>query len=780
MLWTRFLGLGALAVAAYALATPGIPQDAIYAIVLLATVAAFVHRYLREPGPDKRTWKYMALGIGGWGIADALIAVMEAGGGRVPTFSAADVFYILGYALIAVGFARAADENGFVFGREELLECLVIAVGVGLATWMFVISDDSARSLSSAIATLPATAYLTVDAFLLTLVGSLYLLTRSTTVPFLAAASGIGFLVLADFATYATVSSSELYRSTLLNTLWLAAYVCFGVIALHVPDGTVARVDRASPFAFGRARLLSLALAVAVTPLAMAVQLARGVPVGQWGWVIVASSALVIALVGCRLACFLATLRRQAAVLEDVARTDAVTGLASRRLLRERLDTMLATRGDADVFTLVVDIDRFAQINETFGYSVGDSVLREIGHRLVASVRSDDLVGRLGGDQFVVAMRRRPAQIDVSDTAERLQLAVSRTMFVHDINVALDAAVGIASTEEPEPSRIDIEEPEVSRIGIEEPEASPVDGEAMLQRAHVALTAAKAGHTRVGRYEPDMDRDRHDQMRLLGELDTAIRDHQLRVFFQPCLDLESGSVDRVEALLRWQHPREGLIGPSMFLPDAERTGMLPAITALVLDEALAQCSELRRRGITLSVSVNLSVRNLLDETLTEQVAAVLAKYSVPAHALEFEVTETTAMTDPVRSVNALTSLRSLGVTIAIDDYGTGYSSLAYLQTLPVQTLKIDRSFVSKMNTDETDASIVRSTIDLARSLGVRVMAEGVEDEGTLDALRELGCDSAQGYFLGRPMPAEFLADVVAKLDSEMPTKLEWELARERI
>ncbi|OZD70616.1 hypothetical protein CH272_24690 [Rhodococcus sp. 05-340-1] len=760
MLWTRFLGLGALAVAAYAIAPPGIPQGAIYAIVLLATVAAFGYRYFREPGPDKRTWKYMAVGVGSWGIGDALIATVQAGGGQVSTFSSSDIFYLLGYLVIAVGFARAADENGLVFGVEELLECLVVAVGFGLATWVFVISDDAAWSFSSAIELWPATVYLTIDAFLLTLVGSLYLLTRSTTVPFLAAAAGVVFLVSADFASYAAVNASELYRSTLLNTLWLAAYVCFGVIALHVPEQAVSRIDRSSPFRFGRARFLGLTLAVAVTPLAMAVQLARGIPVQQWGWVIVVSSALVIALVGCRMACFLNTLRLQTAVLEDVARTDAVTGLASRRLLRERLDTMLATRGDSDVFTLVVDIDRFAQINETFGYSVGDSVLREIGHRLVASVRSDDLVGRLGGDQFVVAMRRRPARIDVSDTAERLQFAVSRTMFVHDINVALDAAVGIASTEVPT--------------------ASQVDGEAMLQRAHVALTAAKAGHTRVGRYEPDMDRDRHDQMRLLGELDTAIRDHQLRVFFQPCLDLESGSVDRVEALLRWQHPREGLIGPSMFLPDAERTGMLPAITALVLDEALAQCSALRRRGVNLSVSVNLSVRNLLDETLTEQVVAALAKYSVPAHALEFEVTETTAMTDPVRSVNALTSLRGLGVTIAIDDYGTGYSSLAYLQTLPVQTLKIDRSFVSKMNTDETDASIVRSTIDLARSLGVRVMAEGVEDAGTLDALRELGCDGAQGYFLGKPMSAEFLVDAVAKLDSEMPTKLEWELARERI
>lgn len=760
MLWTRFLGLGALAVVAYSIAPPGIPQGAIYAIVLLATVAAFGYRYFREPGPDKRTWKYMAVGVGSWGIGDALIATVQAGGGQVSTFSSSDIFYLLGYLVIAVGFARAADENGLVFGVEELLECLVVAVGFGLATWVFVISDDAAWSFSSAIELWPATVYLTIDAFLLTLVGSLYLLTRSTTVPFLAAAAGVVFLVSADFASYAAVNASELYRSTLLNTLWLAAYVCFGVIALHVPEQAVSRIDRSSPFRFGRARFLGLTLAVAVTPLAMAVQLARGIPVQQWGWVIVVSSALVIALVGCRMACFLNTLRLQTAVLEDVARTDAVTGLASRRLLRERLDTMLATRGDSDVFTLVVDIDRFAQINETFGYSVGDSVLREIGHRLVASVRSDDLVGRLGGDQFVVAMRRRPARIDVSDTAERLQFAVSRTMFVHDINVALDAAVGIASTEVPT--------------------ASQVDGEAMLQRAHVALTAAKAGHTRVGRYEPDMDRDRHDQMRLLGELDTAIRDHQLRVFFQPCLDLESGSVDRVEALLRWQHPREGLIGPSMFLPDAERTGMLPAITALVLDEALAQCSALRRRGVNLSVSVNLSVRNLLDETLTEQVVAALAKYSVPAHALEFEVTETTAMTDPVRSVNALTSLRGLGVTIAIDDYGTGYSSLAYLQTLPVQTLKIDRSFVSKMNTDETDASIVRSTIDLARSLGVRVMAEGVEDAGTLDALRELGCDGAQGYFLGKPMSAEFLVDAVAKLDSEMPTKLEWELARERI
>ena len=770
MLWTRFLGLGVLAVAAYAIAPPGIPQGAIYAIVLLATIVAFVYRYFREPGPDKRTWKYMAVGVGSWGIGDVLIAMVQVSGGRVSTFSSSDIFYLFGYLVIAVGFARAADENGLVFGWEELLECLVVAVGIGLATWVFVISGDSALSFPSAMELWPATVYLTIDAFLLTLVGSLYLLTRSTTVPFLAAAAGVVFLVSADFASYATVDSSELYRSTLLNTLWLAAYVCFGVIALHIPERAVSRVDRSSPFRFGRVRFLGLAVAVAVTPLAMAVQLARGVPVQQWGWVIVLSSAMIIALVGCRIAYFLETLRRQAAVLEDVARTDAVTGLASRRLLRERLDTMLAGRGESDVFTLVVDIDRFAQINETFGYSVGDSVLREIGHRLVASVRSDDLVGRLGGDQFVVAMRRRPGQIDVSDTAEQLQFAVSRTMFVHDINVALDATVGIAAIEVC---------PAASGSGSGSATVS-IDGESMLQRAHVALTAAKAGHTRIGRYEPDMDRDRHDHMRLLGELDKAIGDHQLRVFFQPCLDLESGSVDRVEALLRWQHPREGLIGPSMFLPDAERTGMLPAITALVLDEALAQCSELRRRGVNLSVSVNLSVRNLLDETLTEQVAAALAKHSVPAHALEFEVTETTAMTDPVRSVNALTSLRGLGVTIAIDDYGTGYSSLAYLQTLPVQTLKIDRSFVSKMNTEETDASIVRSTIDLARSLGVRVMAEGVEDAGTLDALRELGCDGAQGYFLGRPMPAEFLAEAVAKLDSQMPTRLEWELARERI
>lgn len=764
MLWTRFLGLGALAVAAHAAAPQGLPRDIVYAIVVLATMAAFVYRYLRENGPDRRTWKYMALGVGCWGVGDGLVALMQYGGGRVSTFSAADVLFLAGYVIIAVGFARAADENGLVFGLEELLECLVVAVGVGLAAWMFVVPGDWTGPLASMLSFLPATVYLTIDAFLLTLIGSLYLLTRSTGIPVVAATIGTVLLTVSDFATYSRLDDVELYRSLIPNTLWLAAYVCFGVVALFVPERAVARIERPSPFRFGRARFVGLGLAVAVTPAAMAVQLARGVPVAQWGWVIVLSSALVISLVGGRMACFLGTLRRQASVLENVARTDAVTGLGNRRLLRERLDTMLATRGESDVFTLVVDIDRFAQINETFGYSVGDSVLREIGHRLVASVRSDDLVGRLGGDQFVVAMRRLPGRTDIFDMAHRLQFAVSRTMFVHDINVALDAAVGIAAFEECSGAS----------------ETNGVDGEAMLQRAHVALTSAKAGHARIGLYEPDMDRNRHDQMRLLGELDTAIRDHQLRVFFQPCLDLESGSVDRVEALLRWLHPREGLIGPSTFLPDAERTGMLPAITALVLDEALAQCSALRRRGITLSVSVNLSVRNLLDETLTEQVAAALAKHSVPAHALEFEVTETTAMTDPVRSVAALTSLRSLGVTLAIDDYGTGYSSLAYLQTLPVQTLKIDRSFVSKMNSDDTDASIVRSTIDLARSLGVRIMAEGVEDAGTLDALRRLGCDAAQGFYLGRPMPAELLFDAVHKLDSDTPTRLEWELARQPI
>ncbi|MBY4130817.1 bifunctional diguanylate cyclase/phosphodiesterase [Rhodococcus fascians] len=770
MLWTRFLGLGAVAVVAYVIAPRGLPQNAIYAIVLSATVAAFVYRYVREPGPDRRTWKYLAVGVGSWGIGDALIAVMNLDGGRMPTLSAADVFYLLGYAIIAIAFARAADENGLMFGLEELYECLIVATGFGLITWVFVVSDGSARSFSEAMNLWPATAYLTVDAFLLTLVGSLYLVTRSITVPFVAAAAGVVVLVAADYASYAAAIDTEIYRSTIPNALWLAAYVCFGVVALHDAQKSVSRAPRPGPLEFGRGRFSALSVAVAVTPTVMTVQLVRGVPIEQWGWVIVGASAVVIVLVGFRMARFVRTLRLQAAILEDVARTDAVTGLASRRLLRERLDSMLATRGDSDVFTLVVDVDRFAQINETFGYSVGDSVLREIGHRLVASVRSDDLVGRLGGDQFVVAMSRRPGRMDVWETAAQLQFAVSRKMFVHDINVALDATVGIAA----------IEESSAGARGTECPLAAPLDGEAMMQQAHVALTAAKAGHTRVGRYEPDMDRDRHDQMRLLGELDTAIRDHQLRVFFQPCLDLESGSVDRVEALLRWQHPREGLIGPSVFLPDAERTGMLPAITALVLDESLAQCSALRRRGVTLSVSVNLSVRNLLDGTLTEQVAAALAKHSVPAHALEFEVTETTAMTDPVRSVAALNSLRSLGVTLAIDDYGTGYSSLAYLQTLPVQTLKIDRSFVSNMNSDETDASIVRSTIDLSRSLGVRVTAEGVEDAETLDTLRELGCDAVQGFYLGRPMPSELLFDAVHKLDSDTPTRLEWELARQPI
>lgn len=756
MLWTRFLGLGSAAVAGYVIAPQGLPKSVFCAIVVFATLGAFVYRYSVERGPDRRMWKYACFGMAAWVVADVLVTTTGAGVGRVSVLAPSDVFYLLGYMSIAVGFVLATDDNGLVFGVEELLECLLVAVAFGVAAFVLVISDHSAGAFGWA--TWPATVYVMFDVFLLTLVGCLYLLSRAITVPLMAAGVGVMLLVTSDFSAYILTERTQVYQSTTLNSLWLSAYVCFGTLALHDTLHEIPRVQRASPFRLGRARLFGLGLAVAIIPLVMAVQLVRSIPVAQWGWVVVASAVLVIGLVSGRVACFLRTIRHQAEVLEDVARTDAVTGLYNRRLLRERLETMMATRGDAEVFTFVVDLDRFAQINETFGYRVGDSVLREIGHRLVESVRSEDLVGRLGGDQFVVAMRRYASEIDVPEAATRLQFAVSRTMFVHDINVALDATVGVAVTEEGQ--------------------THPVDAEAWLQRAHVALTAAKAGHTRVGRYDPDMDRDRHDQMRLLGELETAIQEHQLTVFFQPCLDLDSGSVDRVEALLRWRHPREGLMAPSAFLPDAERTVMLPVITALVLDEALAQCSALRTSGVEVSVSVNLSVRNLLDDTLTEQVAAALAKHSVPAHALELEVTETTAMVDSVRSVEALTSLRELGVTIAIDDYGTGYSSLAYLQSLPVQTLKIDRTFVSRMSVDETDASIVRSTIDLARSLGVRVLAEGVEDATTLDALRHLGCDGAQGYFLGRPMPPELLADAVSKLDSEMPTKLEWASARE--
>jgi diguanylate cyclase (GGDEF)-like protein len=427
-------------------------------------------------------------------------------------------------------------------------------------------------------------------------------------------------------------------------------------------------------------------------------------------------------------------LRSQATENEYQARHDLLTGLPNRRSFYERVQAEIERPGAAGASTAVMlmDLDRFKDVNDTLGHHSGDLLLQQAALRLGRAVRDGDTIARLGGDEFAVLLPGA-SEHDAVEVAERVRDLLHERFEIDGMMVDLEASIGIAL----HPGHAQ-------------------DVETLIQRADVAMYTAKDGHLVHAVYSADADQFSPGRLSMVGELRQAIEGGGLVLHYQPKAELGTGKVTHVEALVRWKHPERGIVPPMEFIPLAEHTGLIKPLTEYVVDEALRQCREWEQAGLTLTVAVNLSVRNLLDEELPDQIAVRLANQGVAAERLLLEITESTIMADPARALEVLLRLSDMGVRLAIDDFGTGYSSLTYLKRLPVDELKIDRSFVANMANDEDDAMIVRSTIDLGRNLGMQIVAEGVEDEEAWNRLAALGCDFAQGYYLSRPVPADDL------------------------
>jgi diguanylate cyclase (GGDEF)-like protein len=430
-------------------------------------------------------------------------------------------------------------------------------------------------------------------------------------------------------------------------------------------------------------------------------------------------------------------LREQATESRHQALHDPLTGLANRRALYEKLERMLRRRRaeGSSIALLLADLNGFKELNDTLGHQAGDIVLSELGPRLEAALPDVQLLARIGGDEFAVLVATGPDPGVAAAVADRLRNALAAPFSIDGISITVTASVGIARYPQ-----------------------HGTDSNALLRRADVAMYQAKARQVGWVEYEPQ--RDGHSRARLAraGELRRAISDGELVVHYQPKADLARGAVTSVEALVRWQHPEDGLLAPAEFLPVAEHTDLIRPLTLYVLDDAVRQAREWEDAGLDLSVAVNLAMGNLLDVRLPDDVAALLAKRRLAPRRLILEITENVVMADPARIVEVLGRLRSLGVGLSLDDFGTGTSSLAYLKALNVDELKIDRSFVTDMRTDPQSAAIVRSTIQLAHAMDLRVVAEGVEDADTLFELKAMGADVAQGFYLSRPVPpVEILA-----------------------
>ena len=429
------------------------------------------------------------------------------------------------------------------------------------------------------------------------------------------------------------------------------------------------------------------------------------------------------------------TARHQVVSLRHQATHDSLTGLPNRTLLFDSLERAIETARAADsiVALMVMDLDRFKEVNDTFGHHFGDALLKQVAFRVQNQLHDADVVARLGGDEFAIVLPKAADTSEVTATARRVLNTLEQPFVIEGQVLEVGASIGIALFPE-----------------------HGLDARTLLRRADVAMYTAKQQQNGYSFHRDELETRTPGQLTLVVELRGAVERNELELYYQPKLHLRSGLMTRSEVLMRWQHPQRGQLSPIHFIPLAERTGLIRSMTDWLLDRALRQVREWQDEGAPVHIAVNISARSLLDPGLPAKIQRKLDQWNVDPRFLKVEITESSIMADPAHALAVLSMLQSMGVRLSIDDFGTGYSSLTHLRELPVDEIKIDKSFVIGMTSNDADAAIVRTVIDLAHNLGKQVCAEGVEDRDTWQMLTELGCDLAQGYWIGKPMNAAAL------------------------
>lgn len=418
--------------------------------------------------------------------------------------------------------------------------------------------------------------------------------------------------------------------------------------------------------------------------------------------------------------------------LEQMAFMDSLTELPNRTLFHDRLEqTVLASRRTERPFSVfIMDLDRFKEINDTVGHHVGDLLLQQVGARLVEQLRESDTVARLGGDEFAVLLQDVDQHF-ASQTAQALLESLRQPFEVSGDRFYISASLGIALH---------------PRHGT--------DVNTLMQRADVAMYSAKGEKRGFTVYNEDLDRDSSSRLALMGDLRQAVENNSFELYYQPKINLRTQEIEGVEALVRWRRNGRDVSSPEIFIPILEQTGQIRSLTQWVLETALQQYQQWKEHGLNITIAINLSTRDLQDPDIPIRISSLLANNQISSKRLELEITESSIMHDPIRALDALGHIAAMGINVTIDDFGTGYSSLSYLKRLPANKVKIDKSFVIGMVQDPNDAAIVRTSVDLAHNLGLKVVAEGVESQDVMKLLTQQGCDSAQGFYISRPMPAD--------------------------
>ena len=697
-------------------------------------------------GVARRTGRLAVVLLGvsllSWAVGDFFLTWESRGGATPPVPSTADAFYLFFYPLAYVAAVLMLQRGLGRLSRPNWLDGVVAGLGASAlcATFAFhrILDLTGGSGLSAAV----NLAYPIGDLLLLSLViGGSVLLVGRWSLAWGLLGVGLAIIVCGDtFNIFQSTALASRFGADVDAVAWPTAILLISMSAWVTPRrGEPLRPERAAGMVMpGVASLCSLVILIVGT-------------INHVSEVAIDLAIATLVVVGVRLAISARRLRILTEERHRQANTDELTGLGNRRQLTHVLETFFADQAAAPevprrLAFLFVDLNHFKEINDSFGHPAGDELLRQLGPRLVRAVGPNSSVVRLGGDELGVVLL--DADEDAATAvAQRIVEELEAPFSLHRITANVGASIGVAMFP-----------------------GDASDASTLMWCADVAMYRAKLGKIPFVFFDQDLDGD-ETQIRLVEDLTKAVHDGAFELHYQPQLDLRTGRVLAVEALIRWPHPEMGLVPPLKFLPLAEDAKLMGPLTAWVLNEAIGQCASWRMAGVDVAVSVNVSTTNLLEDGFTDLVKGLLARHKLPATNLVIEITESVIIDDFEKSRSVIESLRDMGIVVSIDDFGAGFTSLAYLASLMVGELKLDRTFITDLSVmgGGRDLELVRATINLGHEMGLRVVAEGIEDVATLDLLSDLGCDRAQGYYISRPAPANKLSFKAAEREVTQPT-----------
>ncbi|MGE3358762.1 MAG: GNAT family N-acetyltransferase [Acidimicrobiia bacterium] len=748
--WVAYIATAAVAALLYFLLPKSLPTKIVlYNGVGLSAVVALGVAIRRNRPENARAWTLIMAGATSFLTADIVYYVLEAVSETTPFPSPADLFYLGMYPLVISGLVSLLRRDAPRRDWAGLIDAGVVAVatfGVLGVLVMDTYIEDPTLAFGGRLISL---AYPVMDVALIAVAARLSAVVHLRHPSYALLTGGLVSLLVAD-AIYGILNSAGMFETGgVADAFWMGFYVLIGAAALHPASGRTVPRREMNRGHLSATRLVVLCLVVVTMPV---IDLIWGKPVDKW--LTTTASVVMFLLVLARLMGLMRIVQDKERQARRDALHDPLTGLANRVLFNERIAELGNSAPERIAAVLFIDLDDFKLVNDSLGHQAGDELLGIAAGRLLECVRPEDVVARLSGDEFAVLLVSAVDRQDAVTVARRIQEALASPFSLSSRDVTISASVGVTVEQ-----RGEIVEPEL-----------------LLRAADAAMYHAKSqGKGRFEFFEPAMYLETEDKLALKNDLQSALQRGEFEVFYQPIVRMTDRRITAVEALLRWHHPERGLVPPDRFIPLAEQNGLIVPIGRWVLRESCEQIARWRRLDPARApqrVCVNLSARQLSDPNLFADVADALADSGIEASALTLELTESMLIEDTVRGTKVLERLKAMNVRIAIDDFGTGYSSLSYLSRFAVDTIKIDRSFVQEVEDAGISSALVKTIIELARTIGVDVVAEGIETEAQYEVLEALHCTSGQGYHFARPMGAAAAAELIiernAAIDAEAP------------